>query len=82
MCCKKGSQATGITAAQGGLSSKDHSKMCGSFTRSGPRKESVQKEQTGTDVSRTLGIATVTILVSRHTPTRDNIRSVLPGLRD
>ena len=58
-------QATGMTAALRGLSSKADSRTWGSFTRSGLRLESVHQEPPHTDVSRKW-TTSVTFLVSSH----------------
>ncbi len=65
----KGSQATEMTASLRILSSKADSNTCESFTRSGLKLESVHQESPRSDVFR-----------KRATWTRDNVRSVLPGL--
>ncbi len=62
---RKGAQATGMTASLRILSSKADSNTWESFTRSQLKLESVHQESPRSDVFRT----------------RDNVRSVLPGLR-
>ena len=58
---EKGGQATGITTAWRGLSSKGHPKMCGSFIRSGLRQECIKSHQAQT---WTWATSTVAFLVS------------------
>ena len=77
---RKGAQATGMTASLRRLSSKADSRTWGSFTRCGLRLESVHQEPPCTDVFGKRDTA-VAFLVSSHSRTRDNVRSVLPGLR-
>ncbi len=68
----KGAQATGMTASLRILSSKADSNTCESCTRSGLKLESVHQESPRSDVFRK-GL-------SSYFWTRDNFRSVLPGL--
>ncbi len=68
----KGAQATGMTASLRILSSKADSKTWESFTRSGLKLESVHQESPRSDVFRK-GLPS-------HFWTRDNVRSILPGL--
>ncbi len=66
----KGAQATGMTGSLRILSSKADSNTCESFTRSGLKLESVHQES-----PRSSGKG-----LPSHFWTRDNVRSVLPGL--
>ncbi len=68
----KGAQATGMTASLRIQSSKADSNTCESFTRSGLKLESVHQESPRSDVFRKR--------LPSHFWTRDNVRSVLPGL--
>ncbi len=68
----KGAQATGMTASLRIQSSKADSNTCENFTRSGLKLESVHQESTRSDVFRKRATS--------HFWTRDNVRSVLPGL--
>ncbi len=68
----KGAQETGMTASLRILSIKADSNTCESFTRSGLKLESVHQESPHSDVFRK-GLPS-------HFWTRDNVRSVLPGL--
>ncbi len=68
----KGAQATGMTASLRILSSKADSNTCESFTRSGLKLKSVHQESPHSTSS---GKA-----LPSHFWTRDNVRSVLPGL--
>ncbi len=68
----KGAQATGMTASLIILLSKADSNTCESFTRSGLKLESVHQESPRSDVFRKR--------LPSHFWTRDNVRSVLPGL--
>ncbi len=72
ICVGKGAQATGMTASLRILSSKADSNTCESFTRSGLKLESVHQESHAQTSS-------VKVLPS-HFWTRDNVRSILPGL--
>ncbi len=67
----KGAQATGMTASLRILSSKADSTLWG-VTRSGLKLESVHQESPHSDVFRKRATS--------HFWTRDNVRSVLPGL--
>ncbi len=67
----KGAQATGMTASLRILSSKADLNTWESFTRSGLKLESVHQESPHSDVFRKR---------ATHFWTRDNVRSVLPGL--
>ncbi len=69
----KGAQATGMTASLRIQSSKADSNTCESFTRSGLKLESVPQESPRSDVFRKKGLPS-------HFWTRDNVRSILPGL--
>ena len=60
-----GAQAAGMTAAWRGLSGKGHSKVWGSFTRSGVRLELVHQEPPHTDGSWTWASNVVFLLSSR-----------------
>ncbi len=68
----KGAQATGMTASLRIQSSKADSNTWESFTRSGLKLESVHQESPRSDVFRK-GLPS-------HFWTRDNVRSILPGL--
>ncbi len=68
----KGAQATGMTASLRIQSSKADSNTWESFTRSGLKLESVHQESPRSDVFRKR--------LPSHFWTRDNVRSVLPGL--
>ncbi len=68
----KGAQATGMTASLRILSSKADSNTWESFTRSGLKLESVHQESPRSDVFRKRATS--------HFWTRDNVRSILPGL--
>uniref|UniRef100_A0A670XTH7 Serine/threonine kinase 33 n=1 Tax=Pseudonaja textilis TaxID=8673 RepID=A0A670XTH7_PSETE len=61
---EKGAQAAGMTPAWRGLSGKGHSKVLGTFTRSGLRLESVHQEPPHTDGSRTWASNVVFLLSS------------------
>ena len=69
-----------MTASLRRLSSKTDSRTWGSFTKYGLRLKSVHQEPPCTDVFGKRD-TTVAFLVSSHSWTRDNVRSVLPGLR-
>ena len=75
----KGSEATGITTAPIGLSSNGYSKMCGSFTRTGLRQESVHQKQPH-DIFRTWATTTVSFLLWSLSWTRDDVKSIFPRL--
>ncbi len=68
----KGAQATGMTASLRIQSSKAYSNTWECFTRSGLKLESVHQESPRSDVFRKR--------LPSHFWTRDNVRSVLPGL--
>ncbi len=68
----KGAQATGMTASLRIQSSKADSNTCESFTRSGLKLESVHQESPA-QTSSGKGLPS-------HFWTRDNVRSILPGL--
>ncbi len=68
----KGAQATGMTASMRIQSSKADSNTWESFTRSGLKLESVHQESPRSDVFRKRA--------TKHFWTRDNVRSILPGL--
>ncbi len=69
----KGAQATGMTASLRIQSSKADSNTCESFTRRGLKLESVHQESPRSDRLQEKGLPS-------HFWTRDNVRSVLPGL--
>ncbi len=68
----KGAQATGMTASLRIQSSKADSNTWESFTRSGLKLESVHQESPRSDVFRKRA--------TKPFWTRDNVRSILPGL--
>ncbi len=68
----KGAQATGMTASLRIQSSKADSNTCESFIRSGLKLESVHLESPRSDIFRKRATS--------HFWTRDNVRSILPGL--
>ena len=63
---RKDAQATGITAALRGSSSKGHSKMCGSFTKAEARVSASRASTHRRIQYRTWATTTVALLMSSH----------------